>query len=146
MYKKILVTLDHTLADKTILDHIEKLHRFIPSEVLLLHVADGWVARNYERLRLRESEEIKQDKRYLAEVAKRLTKKGIKTTHFLAMGEPADEIIKFAEAQNCDLIAMSTHGHRFLSDFIHGSTATKVRHQVEIPLLLIKARPVGKKK
>lgn len=139
MYKRILVTLDHSAADEAILNHIEGLHEFIRSEIVLLHVADGWAARYHNDLQLKDSEEIRQDQAYLQTIADRLHKKGIKATYYLAMGEPADEIIKFAKEQNCDLIAMSTHGHRFLADLIHGATATKVRHQVYIPVLLLKA-------
>ena len=139
MYKKILVTLDHSPVDEAILKHIESLHSFIQSEIALLHVADGWAARYQNDLGLKDSEEICEDRAYLEEVAKRLQKKGIVTTTHLAMGDPADEIIKFAKENVCDLIAMSTHGHRFLADFIHGATATKVRHRVDIPVLLLKA-------
>lgn len=139
MYKRILVTLDHTTADETILHHIEQLHDFIPSEIVLLHVADGWAARYQENLELKDSDEIKEDRYYLETIAQRLQKKEIRVTTHLAMGAPADEIIKFAKEYPCDLIAMSTHGHRFLADFIHGATATKVRHHVDIPVLLLRA-------
>jgi nucleotide-binding universal stress UspA family protein len=139
MYKKILVTLDHSAVDEAIICHIENLHTHIPAQVVLLHVADGWVARNYEQLQLRDSEEIQSDKAYLEEVATRLRSKDISVETHLAMGEPANEIIKFAKETGCDLIAMSTHGHRFLEDIFFGSTATKVRHSVNIPILLIKA-------
>lgn len=139
MYNRILVALDHSAVDETILQHIERLHGYIPSKVLLLHVADGWVARNYEQLQLRDSEEIQTDKSYLEDVAARLRQNGIDVEAHLAMGEPADEIIKFSKESGCDLIAMSTHGHRLLADIFYGSTATKVRHSVDIPVLLIKA-------
>lgn len=139
MYKKILVTLDHSSADEAILKHIEGLHAAISSEIILLHVADGWAARYHDDLELKDSEEIREDRAYLEVVASRLQAKGITTTTHLAMGDPADEIIKFAKESHCDLIAMSTHGHRFLADFIHGATATKVRHHVDIPVLLLKA-------
>lgn len=140
MYKSILVTLDHSPADETILQHIEELHKFIPGNIILLHVADGWAARHFNELKLKESEEIKKDRAYLASVEKRLQDKGITATAHLAMGEPADQIIKFAQKHHCDLIAMSTHGHRFIEDFLLGTTATKVRHRVDIPILLVKAR------
>lgn len=138
MYRRILVTLDHSPADEAILAHIEALHAQIDSEIILLHVADGWVARHYDELELKESEEIREDRAYLESIASRLQSKGIRTAVHLAMGEPADEIIKFAKEHQCDLIAMSTHGHRFLSDLIYGSTATKVRHHVDIPVLLLR--------
>lgn len=139
MYRKILVTLDRSSADEAILKHVEELHQSIASEIVLLHVADGWAARYHDNLELKDSEEIQEDRAYLRSIAERLQKKGITTTTHLAMGDPADEIIKFARECACDLIAMSTHGHRFLADFIHGATATKVRHHVDIPVLLLKA-------
>ena len=58
----------------------------------------------------------------------------------LAYGEPADEIVKWATTRGCDLVAMSTHGHRFISDLLYGSTADTVRHRVDVPVLLLKAR------
>jgi manganese transport protein len=56
------------------------------------------------------------------------------------MGEPSTEIIKLAKASGVDLIAMSTHGHRFINDFLRGATADKVRHAVEVPVLLLKVK------
>jgi nucleotide-binding universal stress UspA family protein len=106
-----------------------------------MHVADGWVARNFEQLNLAESEEIKMDRAYLEERAAELRGEGFIVNCVLAMGEPSDEIIKFVRAHNVDLIAMSTHGHRFISDLLYGSTADKVRHFVSVPVLLLKSKP-----
>jgi nucleotide-binding universal stress UspA family protein len=139
MYETIIVTLEHTRTDDVILRHIEPLAKLMHSTLLLTHVADGWVARNYERLQLAESEEMRLDREYLQQVQLRLQAGGIASEIELLMGEPADEIVKLARRREADLIAMSTHGHRFLSDLIYGSTADKVRHEVDIPVLLLKA-------
>lgn len=139
MYKKILVPLDHSFADETIIQHMIDLQRDMHSEILLFHVADGWAARQYKNLELKESEEVHRDKKYLESVAERLRAKAIKVSTHLSMGEPANEIIRFAKEHQCDLIAMATHGHRFFSDFFLGTTATKVRHVVDIPVLFLKA-------
>jgi nucleotide-binding universal stress UspA family protein len=140
MYKKILIPLENSNADKAILHHIKPLAKIMGASLLLMHVADGWVARNFERLNLAESEEMKQDRAYLARVTKELEAEGFVVSHVLAMGEPSDEIIKYTRSNHVDLIAMSTHGHRFISDFLYGSTADKVRHLVDVPVLLLKAR------
>jgi nucleotide-binding universal stress UspA family protein len=140
MYKKILIPLENSKADAAILHHIKPLAKMMGASLLLMHVADGWVARNYERLNLAESEEMKTDRAYLASVAKDLESEGFEVSHVLAMGEPSDEIIKFTRKHHVDLIAMSTHGHRFISDLLYGSTADKVRHLVDVPVLLVKAR------
>ena len=140
MYHKILIPLENSAADRAILQHIKPLAKLTGASLLLMHVADGWVARNFERLNLAESEEMKTDRAYLESVAKDLQAEGFEVSHVLAMGEPSDEIVKFTRKHKVDLIAMSTHGHRFVSDLLYGSTADKVRHLVDVPVLLLKAR------
>jgi len=139
VYKKILVTLENSRTDEAILRHIELLAKPLGSSLLLVHVADGWMARHRDRLNLAESEEMRIDRAYLETVRNRFAAAGIPAETQLLWGEPADEIVKLAEATGVDLIAMSTHGHRFLADLVYGSTANKVRHTVDIPVLLLKA-------
>ena len=140
MYKTILVPVENRETDQTILKHIRPLARLANAKLMLVHVADGWVARNYENLKLQESEEMKEDRVYLANLERELRAEGFEVSSILAMGEPSTEIIKLARAQPVELIAMSTHGHRFISDLLYGSTADKVRHQVDVPVLLLKVR------
>ena len=140
MYKRILVAVENSEADRTILSHVSNLAKLTGAELLLVHVADGWVARNFDRLNLRESDEMKSDRAYLERVKSELAAQGLPVSTHLAMGDPSDEIIRVAEDQHVDLIAMSTHGHRFLSDIIHGTTADRVRHLVKVPVLLLRAQ------
>lgn len=140
MYAKILVTLENSRTDRAILDHIAPLARLLGSSLLLVHVADGWVARHREQLNLAESEEMRADRAYLEEVCARFVAAGIPTQALLSAGDPAEQIIRLARERQVDLIAMSTHGHRFLADFILGSTARKVRHTVDVPVLLLRAK------
>lgn len=140
MYQRILIPLENSPSDDTILQHILSLGEICRSQLFLLHVADGWAARNYEYFGLRESEEMVKDQEYLREVAHRLSEQGFQVEHRLGKGDPASEIIRFADELKVDLIAMSTHGHRFFCDLFYGSTADKVRHMVDIPVLLLKAR------
>jgi nucleotide-binding universal stress UspA family protein len=139
MYKNILIAIENSDADRTVLDHVQQLAKLTGASLLLVHVADGWVARNYDELGLRESEEMKDDRAYLARVQQQLVANGFDTRTHLAMGEPATELVRVAESERVDLIAMSTHGHRLLQDIIRGSTADRVRHNVSIPVLMIKA-------
>ena len=140
MYKTILVPVENRETDQTILQHIRPLARMTKAKLILVHVADGWAARNFEQLKLQESEEMKQDREYLQSVESELGAEGFEVSSVLAMGDPATEIIKLAEKAGVELIAMTTHGHRFLSDFLYGSTADKVRHEVDIPVLLLKVK------
>ena len=139
MYSNILVAIEHSQADRTVIDHVQQLAKLTGASLLLVHVADGWAARHYDELALRESEEMKDDRVYLERIRDELTKRGFATRTHLAMGDPATELVKVAQAQGVDLIAMSTHGHRFLNDLLRGSTADRVRHSVGVPVLMIRA-------
>jgi len=139
VYRKILVTLENSKTDEAILAHIEPLAKLMHSKLVLVHVADGWVARNLNELNLAESEEMREDRDYLERVRTRFVTSGIPAEAVLLAGEPADGIVRLARETSADLIAMSTHGHRFLGDLIYGSTANKVRHTVQIPVLLLRA-------
>jgi universal stress protein A len=138
MYDKILVTLDGTPTDRAIIEHIKPLAKMARSRLVLLHVADGWAARTYGADAV--GPEIREDTAYLEKVQAELESAGIPTSAELAYGEPAEQIVKWIESQGCDLVAMSTHGHRFLADLFLGNTAMKVQHRVRIPVLMLRAR------
>lgn len=140
MYRRILVALDHTKADEVLVPHIIELGTLTRAEILLVHVADGWAARNYDRLNLAESEEIREDRAYLERTAAALRdKSGLTVATRLAMGDPPREILKLADEESCDLIAMTTHGHRLVGDIMFGSTIEYVRHRCKAPLLIVTA-------
>ena len=144
MYKRILIPLEHSAYDDAILEHVQKLARLTGASLLLIHVADGFAARNIQQLKLRESEEMADDRRYLEQLASTLEKAGFDVDAILATGDPAKEITEAAEREKCDLIAMSTHGHRFLSDLLRGSVAESVRHRCAIPVLLVRGSRTGR--
>ena len=139
MFKRILVPLEHTPTDDTILDYLRPLAREARASLVLIHVADGWVARNIQQLDLRESEEMKDDFAYLDRVCEELRREGFNVEAVLAAGDPAKEIAAAAERERCDLIAMATHGHRLLADVVRGSVASEVRHISMVPVLMVRA-------
>lgn len=138
MYNTILVTLDGTSTDRAIIEHVKQLAKLAHSHLVLLHVADGWAARTYGPDAV--SPEISEDTAYLEKVRAEFQSLGIPTQAELAYGEPASEIIKWVKQKGCDLVAMSTHGHRLLADIFLGATATRVRHNIGVPVLLLKAK------
>jgi nucleotide-binding universal stress UspA family protein len=140
MYRRILVAVENSPADRTILTHVSALARLTGAELVLVHVADGWAARNFNQLKLRESEEMKSDRAYLERTREELVAQGFTVETRLAMGDPATELIRTSEELGVDLIAMSTHGHRFLADLFLGATADRVRHLVKVPVLLLRAQ------
>ncbi len=140
MYRKILIALDNGPADAAVVPHVTKLAAHFGSEILLLHVADGFAARCFDSLKLTESEEMKADLAYLEKVANELRAKKLSVAIKLALGNPPTEILKAAKSEGCDLIALAGHGHRLFGDIFHGSTITEVRHKTEIPLLVVRAK------
>jgi nucleotide-binding universal stress UspA family protein len=138
MYKTILVTLDGTSTDRAIIDHIKQLAKLAQSRVVLLHVADGWAARTYGPDAV--SPEIAEDTAYLQKIRAEFQGEGIATDAELAYGDPAKEIIRWIQQKGCDLVAMSTHGHRFLGDLFLGTTASRVQHSISVPVLLLRAK------
>jgi nucleotide-binding universal stress UspA family protein len=138
MYKTILVTLDGTSSDRAIVEHVKQLAKLAQSRIVLLHVADGWAARTYGSDAV--SAEISQDNAYLEKVLSEFKSAQVPAEAELAYGDPAREIIRWVEQKGCDLVAMSTHGHRFLADLFLGTTANRVQHAIRVPVLLLKAR------
>ncbi len=139
MYKRILVAIENSPADSTILEHVQQLARLTGASILLVHVADGWVARAFDQLNLRESPEILADRAYLERLKGELTSRGFSVDTQLAMGDPATELVRITAIEDVDLVAMATHGHRLIKDVLLGATVDKVRHQVQVPVLLLQA-------
>jgi nucleotide-binding universal stress UspA family protein len=140
MYTRILVPLENSRTDEAIVAHVSALAKHCRASIVLIHVADGFAARNINSLELRESEEIKKDRVYLDAVAAKLATAGFTVDAILASGDPAKEITAAADREHCDLIAMGTHGHKGVKDLIYGSVANEVRHQSLVPVLLVRQR------
>lgn len=138
MYRRILVPLENSPYDKLILSHVRELARLCQSTVVLIHVADGWAARNIRALTLRESEEMQKDTGYLEAQCALLRAEGIDAEPLLAGGDPASEIADAADREQCDLIAMAVHGHRGIQDLLYGTTASGVRHRSMVPVLMVR--------
>jgi nucleotide-binding universal stress UspA family protein len=143
MYKRILVPLENTKTDGAILDHVVQLAKHDGASLVLIHVADGFAARNIRQLDLRESEEMQKDRAYLNATAARLAAEGLSVESVLATGDPVREIAEAAEREHCDLIAMGTHGHRWVKDLLFGSVAEGVRHRTLVPVLMVRQQPDG---
>jgi nucleotide-binding universal stress UspA family protein len=143
MYKHVLVPLENSPYDNAILEHVRSLASMCNARVTLIHVADGFAARNMQSLKLRESEEIRKDRAYLDRCVAELVAASLDADAVLASGEPADEICAAAARESCDLIAMATHGHGFLNDVVRGSVANQVRHRSLVPVLMVRGTPDG---
>jgi nucleotide-binding universal stress UspA family protein len=139
MYKRILVAAENSPSDRAVIEHVQELARLTGAQLLIVHVADGWAARNFYELDLRESEEMREDRAYLDRLREELASRGFNVETRLGLGDPANEIARVANEEQVDLIALSTHGHRFVKDLLLGATADRLRHIVNVPVLLVRA-------
>jgi nucleotide-binding universal stress UspA family protein len=132
MYHRILVCLDGGPGDRAILEHVADLARVHGSELVLIRVG---TAHPWDAI-VGESEQIEA---YLDGIRDELSRRGLAVESVVGQGDPADEILEQADAKGCDLIAMSSHGHRGLMDLLLGSVASAVRHAARVPVLLVRA-------
>jgi nucleotide-binding universal stress UspA family protein len=138
MYKTILVTLDGTPTDRAIIDHIKALAALLQSRVVLLHVVASAPAKYHGPNAA--DKEVGESQAYLDGVQAEFTATGVRTGAELAYGDPVKEIIQWVNQNGCDLVAMSTHGHKFVADLVLGTTAIRVQHSVKVPVLLLRAK------
>ena len=138
MYQRILVTLDTTPTDRAIVEHIKKLASAMHSHVVLFHVATGVPAQWHGSSAA--GEEVDEDRAYLDGIQKEFAGAGIEASSVLAFGDPVKEIVKWVSANPCDLVAMSTHGHKMVADMFLGTTAIRVQHAISVPVLLLRAK------
>jgi nucleotide-binding universal stress UspA family protein len=138
MYQTILVPLENTPTDRVIIEHIKQLARLLGSRVVLLHVVTSAAARWHGPDAA--DEQVERSEIYLNGVRAEIGAAGVPTTAELAYGDPAREIVRWVEDKGCDLVAMSTHGHQFVADLLFGETASKVQHNISVPVLLLRAR------
>lgn len=140
MYKKILVPLDGSENAESILPHVKDMAVAHQAEVILLKVlpATGVLPPVAEK-------EVSEARHYLSAVEKRLEAQGVNARFSLRHGEDtAAEIADYAEVNNVDLIAMSTHGLSGVSRWIFGSVAEKVLRGTNKPILLVRVPGISK--
>jgi nucleotide-binding universal stress UspA family protein len=151
MYRTILVPLDGSPRAERILPHVEGLALANKSKVILLQVVNPGAAELMQpmapmgapvdiELYLGTVEEAEEKAhQYLLEKASVLEAKNIKAQGMVRRGEIVRTVIQVAAEQNVDLVAMASHGRTGLSRVFYGSVANGVLHQIDRPLLLIRA-------
>ena len=138
LYKTILVTLEGTPTDRAIIEHIKPLAQAMQSRIVLLHVATGVPAKYHGTDAA--GKEVEEGKAGLEQVRAEFAAAGIPVEVELAYGEPVKEIVNWVNRKGCDLVAMSTHGHKFVADLVLGTTAFEVQHSLSVPVLLLRAK------
>lgn len=159
MYKKIIVPLDGSTFAEQALCHAEAIAVRGQTEIHLVSIAPMledqglaavdlypvYVYRDYLVDQTQETQRIRTELQdYLSQVAARLEAGGLKVMISIRFGQPADEILTYAQEFGCDMIVMSTHGRSGVGRWVYGSVADKVLRGSKIPVLLIRVQETAK--
>jgi nucleotide-binding universal stress UspA family protein len=151
MFEKVLVPLDGSKVGEAALPIIEQIiNKLAPGsklEVILIGVITllrHWVVVGEASAPVSYTEEelkIIKDRvmNYLEKAGDGLRDKGITVRTIVTSGNAADEILKTADQNKVDLIAMSTHGRSGLKRLAFGSITDKVMHGSRVPVLMVRA-------
>jgi manganese transport protein len=130
------VALDNSGIDELVISRAMSLAKIHKAEMTLIHVTDSPGVQVYgEQM---HDEHARDDVNYIYEIAAILKRQGFKARPIIRAGKPAQEIIEVVREENIDLLLMGSHGHRFISDMLYGETATNVRHNLDIPIMIVK--------
>jgi manganese transport protein len=139
VYHSILVPLDHTALDRYAIRHAAALAKYPHAKLYLLHVEEGVTSQVYGPLA--STEEVAAGQEYLEEIAAELAQQGFTVeTEIRHSRNPRSEIIRYARELKPDLIVMGAHGHKGLKDIVFGTTINAVRHQLNVPLMIVRER------
>jgi nucleotide-binding universal stress UspA family protein len=130
VYKKILVAMDCSDVDDAIIEHVLALALQNEAQVYLIHVVHSHTL-DQERVLHEQAESCLKSR------CEALQARGIDTHTVIRSGEPDKEMLKEIEEKDYDLVAMATHGHSFVGDFLFGSVSRTLKHKIKVPLLLI---------
>ena len=134
--KHIAAELGRDDGDAAVVGRALSLAKAEGAILTLIHVSDSAPSQVYSSDVY--DEHTREDEQYLLEIAKEVQSFGVAVEIALPHGDPAKELIKYADSHKVDLLVMGSHGHRLLGDLLWGETVDPVRHQVEVPVLVVR--------
>ena len=151
MYKKILVPLDGTENDQVVLEHVRDLAKALGSSLILIQLfrvikSEDPFFKNVQ-METGASGSLAKEKAaaYLPALAETIKSEGVDvSTQFLIVDEPeADEIVKYALDNDCELIALTNQERTGIGRWFFANIEEKVKRRSSLPVLLV-ARPQHK--
>jgi manganese transport protein len=137
IYRRILVPLDHTARDRAAIAHAAAMARLHNAIVYLLHVEEGVTSQVYGSMS--STAEVEAGRVYLRNIVEALENSGVRVEAVVRHSDdPKEEIVRLVREVSPDLMVMGAHGHSGLKDIIFGTTINAVRHQVKVPILVVR--------
>ena len=135
-YKKIGMALEGKREkDEQIYNGSIDLIKSMKAEVYLINIVQSVTGRFMGEL-VADKDAFEMNE-YLNTFAEKFKAEGIPSQIIIGGGEPKEEIIRITKKENLELLIAGSHGHKFISDIIYGSTIEGVRHGVQLPVLAI---------
>ncbi|HYP13628.1 MAG TPA: Nramp family divalent metal transporter [Bryobacteraceae bacterium] len=136
-YTKILVPLDHTPRDRAAIAHAVAMAKSHGAKLALLHVEEGVTSQVYGAIA--STAEIEAGREYFQNILHTLQAQGMDAELVVRHSNtPRDEIVRVAREIKPDLLIMAAHGHKGLKDLVFGTTINEVRHELELPILVVR--------
>ncbi|HEV3200458.1 MAG TPA: Nramp family divalent metal transporter [Bryobacteraceae bacterium] len=137
VYQRILVPLDHTDLDRLAVSHAAAMAHLYGAKLYLLHVEEGVTSQVYGPEA--STAEVEAGEQYLERIAQSLRTQGVTVETAISHSlSPKKEIVRYASEIHPDLIIMGAHGHGGLKDLIFGNTINPVRHNLAVPMLIVR--------
>ena len=134
-FSKIGVAVDYSAVDPKVLSHAQSLAKGYGASLFLFHVVEGVGGQLFGSDAF--DDEAREDKEHIESVAEQIRKTGVEVTTALGYGRAPDQIIKLSREAGVDLLVMGGHRHRGLKDLFFGTSVSKVRHALAIPVLVV---------
>ncbi len=140
-FKRIGVALDVRASDTAMLAEAVALARTHRADLVLMHVVNGVGGTWYGEQT--GDQESREDEVYVNSLADRLREElqgqGVSSVEaVLGYGDSVNELINISRQKNLDLVVLGGHGHRGLSDLLHGNTISGVRHGLDVPIIAVR--------
>jgi manganese transport protein len=135
-YGVIGAAIDYAAPTDKVLAHAQSLAAQHGSRLYLFHVVEGPLGQVYGQEA--QDEEAREDRVYIESIAEQLRASGLDVVPVLGYGRVTVELVRLAKENNVELLVMGGHGHQFLADFLFGTTVSRVRHDLGIPVLVVK--------
>jgi manganese transport protein len=137
VFRRILVTLDHTALDQLAVSHGAAMAQMHGAKLYLLHVEEGVTSQVYGPAS--STAEVEAGEQYLERIAQLLRNQGLTVETAISHStHPDKEIVRYAHEVNADMVIMGAHGHGGIKDLIFGNTINPVRHRLEVPMLIVR--------
>ncbi len=133
-YKKIAIALDFSNNDSKLISYALGQGNK-NSSYLLIHVVESAASRLMEKET--DDLETRKDNEQLNFYVQQLKEKGIEATGVLGFNYRAKEIVRIINENDADMLVIGAHGHSGIRDLLFGQTIDAVRHEINIPVLVV---------